>query len=57
MQHPGSLAVPVSGQQGGQLSTKSLAENKMWSGFQTSRVGGGFVCHDDIGELHVTRGG
>lgn len=43
MQHPVSLTVPVCGQQGGQLSTKRLAEDKMWSGFQISRIGG-HVC-------------
>lgn len=40
MQQPCSLNVPVSGRQGGQLSTKSLAEDKMWSGFQTPNVWG-----------------
>lgn len=41
MQHPGSLTVPVSGRQGGQLSTKSLAEDEMWSGFRPQGLVGG----------------
>lgn len=36
----GSLTVPVSSRQGGQLSRRSLAESKMGSAFQTPNVWG-----------------
>lgn len=43
LQYLCSLTMPVSGRQGGQLSTKSLEKDKMWSDFQAPDVWG-HVC-------------